>query len=78
MNMEKKNAIKREQSQACLSYAEREHFGATLKIYKTPEMQVYDIQMTKILCASGDPTNPYPGPFGYMPGQHEDDKHLMA
>ncbi len=48
------------------------------KIYKKPEMQVYDMQMTKILCASGDPTKSYPGPFGYMPGQNEDDKNLMA
>ena len=47
------------------------------QIYKKPEMQVYDIQMTKILCAS-DPTKSYPGPFGYMPGQNEDDKNLMA
>ncbi len=35
-----KNAIKREQSQACLSYAEREHFGASLnKTYMKPEMK---------------------------------------
>ena len=40
-------------------------------------MQVYDVQMTQILCASGEP-NEYPGPFGYIPGQHEDDKMLMA
>ena len=69
-----KNAIKREQSQACLSYAEREHFGATLKKYKKPEMQVYDMQMTKMFCAS-EP-NGYPGEFSYIPGQPEDEKQL--
>lgn len=45
------------------------------KKYKKPEMQVYNIQMTKILC---DSAYRYPGPFGYMPGQNEDDKNLMA
>jgi hypothetical protein len=32
------------------------------KEYKKPEMQVYDIKMTQILCTS-DPTPLYPGPF---------------
>ena len=34
------------------------------KIYKKPEMQVYDIQMTKILCASGD-GEPYEYPYPF-------------
>ena len=45
-----------------------------LKIYMKPEMQVYDMQMTKILCTS-EP-NGYPGSFGYIPGQPEDGKQL--
>lgn len=32
------------------------------KEYKKPEMQVYDIKMTQILCTSGDPYD-YPLPF---------------
>ena len=47
------------------------------KDYKKPEMQVYDVKMTQILCASREP-NGYPGPFGYIPGQHEDDEILRA
>ena len=47
------------------------------KDYKKPEMQVYDVKMTQILCASKEP-NGYPGPFGYIPGQHEDDEMLRA
>ena len=46
------------------------------KDYKKPEMQVYDVQMTQFLCTS-EP-NRYPGPFGYIPGQHEDDEMLRA
>ena len=46
------------------------------KDYKKPEMQVYDVKMTQILCSS-EPYQ-YPGPFGYIPGQHEDDKILKA
>jgi hypothetical protein len=46
------------------------------KDYKKPEMQVYDVKMTQFLCTS-EP-NGYPGPFGYIPGQHEDDKILRA
>jgi hypothetical protein len=33
------------------------------KEYKKPEMQVYDIKMTQILCTTSDPTPLYPGPF---------------
>ena len=34
------------------------------KIYKKPEMQVYDMQMTKILCGSNDGSPyDYPRPF---------------
>lgn len=40
-------------------------------------MQVYDVQMTQILCASREP-NGYPGSFGYIPSQHEDDEMLRA
>ena len=32
------------------------------KEYKKPEMQVYDIKMTQILCTSGDPYG-YPDQF---------------
>ena len=39
-------------------------------------MQVYDVQMTQFLCTS-EP-NRYPGPFGYIPSQHEDDEMLRA
>ena len=41
------------------------------------EPLVYDVKMTQILCASREP-NGYPGPFGYIPGQHEDDEMLRA
>ena len=47
------------------------------KEYKKPEMQVYDIKMTQILCASGEPYR-YPGSFSYIPSQHKDDKMLRA
>ena len=47
------------------------------KDYKKPEMQVYDVKMTQFLCTSGEP-NGYPGPFGYIPSQHEDDEMLRA
>ncbi len=49
-----KNAIKREQSQACLSYAEREHFGASLnKTYMKPEMKaVYFQHQPQLVVAS--------------------------
>ena len=46
------------------------------KDYKKPEMQVYDVKMTQFLCTS-EP-NGYPGPFGYIPSQHEDDEMLRA
>jgi hypothetical protein len=48
-----KNAIKREQSQARLSFAEREHFGASLnKKYMKPAMQVYELKNQRMLAAS--------------------------
>ena len=40
------------------------------------EPLVYDVQMTQFLCTS-EP-NRYPGPFGYIPSQHEDDEMLRA
>ena len=36
-------------------------------IYKKPEMQIYDIQMTKILSSSDGEPEEYSGPYGYMP-----------
>ena len=42
-------------------------------------MKVYEIEMPKIICASGDGVPGYPGGGGYIPtipGQPEDDKHL--
>lgn len=45
-----KNAIKRGQNQACLSYAERELFGATLKReYMKPAMGAVHINSTSFL-----------------------------
>ena len=44
------------------------------KKYMKPSMKVYKIGVSKIICTSGP--NDYPGPFGHIPGQPEDDKHL--
>ena len=40
------------------------------------EPLVYDVKMTQFLCTS-EP-NGYPGSFGYIPSQHEDDEMLRA
>ena len=55
-----KIAIKREQSQACLSYAEREQFGATLKTtmkrrYEKPAMKIYELQQRTAILVGSDP-----------------------
>lgn len=48
-----KKAIKRGQNQACLSYAERELFGATLKRqYMKPAMREVEIRHQHIICTS--------------------------
>lgn len=66
--MKRKNAIKREQSQARLSYVEREHFGAKLK-YEKPSMKVYPLQKhSMILCSSNRGVPGYDYDFSYAPG----------
>jgi hypothetical protein len=52
-----KKAIKRGQNQACLSYAERELFGATLKKkYMKPSFRVVELRSrAQILTESEDP-----------------------
>lgn len=45
------------------------------KQYIKPQMQAYDVKITQMLCGSAPE---YPGPFGYIPGQHEDDEMLRA
>ena len=40
------------------------------KQYVKPSMKVFEIEIPKIICASGD------DPVGYIPGQQPDDKHL--
>ena len=71
-----KIAIKREQSQARLSYAEREQFGATLKKqYEKPSMKVYELsQRARLLVGS----SPQDGDqwLNYAPGIGEDRNHL--
>ena len=61
-----KNAIKREQSQACLSYAEREHFGASLnKTYLKPEMKaVYFQHQPQLVVTSAQGEGMYWNPDG--------------
>ena len=57
-----KKAIKRGQNQACLSYAERELFGATLKKkYMKPSFRVVELRSrAQILTESGDPVRNVP------------------
>ena len=45
------------------------------KDYKKPEMQVYDVKITQMLCGSAPE---YPGPFNYVPGLHKDYENLRA
>ena len=57
-----KKAIKRGQNQACLSYAERELFGATLKKeYMKPSFRVVELRSrAQILVGSDDPVRNVP------------------
>ena len=69
-----KNAIKREQSPACLSYAEREHFRATLKKqqYIHPAMQVVKIQAMRMLAGSNPDAHEQLGGNGQLAPMYRD------
>ena len=48
------------------------------KEYMKPSILVLKQKPTTMICTSPVPPFHYPGPFGYVPGQHGDGEQLMA